>query len=72
MSGKNVRRRCVICDEHRAEKGDYCARCWAEFREDIERGASWIAEMAERRDSGRRRARASTGSETARPDHDAR
>jgi hypothetical protein len=23
-----------------------CARCWADFREDIERGAAWIAEIA--------------------------
>ena len=77
MSDRTVRRRCAICKEHRAEKGDYCARCWADFREDIERGAAWIAELREteeqpRRDSNRRRARSTTGSKTTRPDQDAR
>jgi predicted amidophosphoribosyltransferase len=80
LSDRSARRLCVICNEHRAEKGDYCARCWADFQEDIEHGASWIAEIAElretepqrRRHSGRRQARSRTGSKAARPDQDTR
>ncbi len=36
---------CIICHEHRAEQGEFCARCWAEFADDIQRDAPWIKEL---------------------------
>ncbi len=59
------RRVCIICKEHRADHGDFCARCWAEFADDIQRDAPWIAELRED-DQRHRNARARAARRTRR------
>lgn len=53
------RRVCIICNEHRVEQGDFCARCWAEYTDDIRRDSAWIVELrqaAKRKNESRKHA----------------